>query len=100
MLNQVEAGYATAGEVAETLGLPLRHMRRLLAAYRKEGAAALAHGNRGRKPYNALDEGLKGQVVQLAQSIYAGYNHQHFTELLAEREGINLYPLLSKPYPS
>ena len=54
MLNQVEAGYATAGEVAETLGLPLRHMRRLLAAYRKEGAAALAHGNRGRKSHNTL----------------------------------------------
>ena len=54
MLNQVEAGYATAGEVAKTLGLPLRHVRRLLAAYRKEGAAALAHGNRGRKPHNTL----------------------------------------------
>ena len=70
VLNQVEAGYTTAGEVAETLSLSLCHVRRLLGAYKKEGAAALAHGNRGRKPYNALDEGLKRQLMQLAQSIY------------------------------
>jgi len=90
VLNQVEAGYTTAGEAAKSIGLSLRHVRRLLATYRKEGAAALAHGNRGRKPHNAFGEDLKKQVVQLAQSIYAGCNHQHFTELLAEREGIKL----------
>ena len=70
------------------LGLSLRHVRRILAAYRKEGAAALAHGNRGSKPHNALHDGLKRRVLELAQSTYAGCNTQHFTELLAEREGI------------
>ena len=70
------------------LGLSLRHVRRILAAYRKEGAAALAHGNRGSKPHNALDDGLKRRVLELAQSTYAGCNTQHFTELMAEREGI------------
>ena len=70
------------------LGLSPRHVRRILAAYRKEGAAALAHGNRGSKPHNALDDGLKRRVLELAQSTYAGCNTQHFTELLAEREGI------------
>ena len=70
------------------LGLSLRHVRRILAAYRKEGAAALAHGNRGSKSYNALDNGLKRRVLELAQSTYTGCNTQQFTELLAEREGI------------
>ena len=70
------------------LGLSLRHARRILAAYRKEGAAALAYGNRGSKPHNALDDGLKRRVLELAQSTYAGCNTQHFTELMAEREGI------------
>jgi transposase len=90
VLNQVEVGRMRGWEAAEVLGLSLRHVRRVLAAYRKEGAAALAHGNRGRKPHNALDEGLKEQVVGLARSTYAGCNFQHFTELLAEREGIVL----------
>ena len=90
MLNQVEVGKMIGREVAGLLDLSLRHVRRILAAYRKEGAAALAHGNRGRKPRHALDESLRRQVLELAQSIYAGCNNQHFTELLAEREGIAL----------
>jgi len=87
-LNWVEVGSIIAGEAADVLGLSLRHVRRILAAYRKEGAAALAHGNRGRKPHNALDDELKKRVLELAQSTYAGCNTEHFTELLAEREGI------------
>ncbi len=79
MLNQVETGGTTVREAAEVLTLSLRHVRRLLAAYRNEGAQALAHGNRGRKPGNALDEGLKERVVELARSTYAGGNNQHFT---------------------
>jgi hypothetical protein len=31
---------------------------------------------------------MKEQVLELAQSIYAGCNTQHFSELLAGREGI------------
>ncbi len=70
------------------LNLSLRYVRRLVAAYRKEDAAALAHGDRGRKPHHALDENLRKRVLELAQSTYAGCNTQHFTELLDEREGI------------
>jgi len=90
VLNKVEQGKMIGGEAAEVLDLSLRHVRRILAVYRREGAAALAHGNRGSKPHNALDENLKRQVLELAQSTYAGCNNQHFTELLAGREGITL----------
>jgi transposase len=90
VLNGVEVGRISAREAAEVMGLSLRHVRRILAAYRKEGAAVLAHGNRGRKPYHALNEGLRNRVLELAQSTYAGCNTQHFTELLAEREDIAL----------
>lgn len=89
-MNQVEVGKLRGWEATELLALSMRHVRRLLAAYRKEGAQALAHGNRGRRPRNALNGGLKEEVVELARSTYAGCNTQHFTELLAEREGINL----------
>ena len=90
VLNQVDRGEMIGRQVAEVLDLSLRQVRRLLAAYRKEGAAALAHGNRGRKPHHALNEGQRKQVLALAQSTYTGCNTQHFTELLAEREGIAL----------
>ncbi len=63
---------------------------RLLAAYRKEGATALAHGNRGRVPSNATPTATRQQVVATAQERYSGINHNHLAELLAEREGIVL----------
>jgi transposase len=90
VLNCVEKGKMRGGEATTVLGLSVRHIQRLLAAYRREGAGALAHGNRGRKPPNTLDNAIKNEVIRLAGSTYAGCNTQHFTELLSEREGIKL----------
>ncbi len=90
VLNQVEGGGVAGRQAAEVLGLSLRQVRRLLAAYRKEGAAALAHGNRGRKPPHTIPELVRTGVRGLAQGRYRGLNHCHLTELLAEREGLVL----------
>ncbi len=88
VLNQVEREDLTGEQAAKLVGLSLRQVRRLLAAYREEGAAALAHGNRSRRPVHALSEETKKRVIALAQDPYAGFNHHHLTELLAEREGL------------
>jgi transposase len=90
VIAEVDRGGVRSREGAEVLGLSLRHFRRLLAAYRKEGVGALAHGNRGRKPPNVIGEELRGRVVDLALTKYLGFNQQHFSELLDEREGIHL----------
>jgi transposase len=37
VLNKILAGQMTGQEAAEMLGLSLRHTRRLITAYRKEG---------------------------------------------------------------
>ncbi len=90
VLNEVMTGGLSGGKAAVAMGISLRHERRLLAAYRKKGVEALAHGNRGRLPANTLPDSIKMQVKLLAQSPYRGCNTQHFTELLAEKEGIQL----------
>ncbi len=90
VLNQVERKVIVARQAAEILDISPRHVRRLLAAYREEGAVSLAHGNRDRRPVHALTESMRKRILELAQSTYAGFNHQHFTEFLAEREGITL----------
>ena len=90
ILNEVEKGVITGKQAATVMAISLRHTRRLLAAYRKEGIAALAHGNRGRKPANAIAEKLRQKVLELWGSKYSGFNHQHFTEKLAECEDILL----------
>lgn len=90
VLNRVLEGKIGVTEAACLLGLSDRHTWRILAAYRREGAASLAHGNRGRRPPNATPERVRQQVLTLAQTTYRGFNHTHLTEVLQEREGINL----------
>ena len=89
-MNGVNAGQVTGAQAAGLMGLSERHTRRLLAAYRKEGASAIAHGNRGRKPATTTDASTRQRVQALAEGRYAGFNHTHLTEMLAEREGIAL----------
>ncbi len=89
VLNRVLAGEWTQGEAAASLGLSARQVRRLRAAYAEEGVAALIHGNRGRQPAHTLAASVRERVVELATGKYAGFNHQHLTEKLAE-EGLGL----------
>ena len=90
VLNSVLEYHLPIAQAAEIMGISERHTKRLLAAYRRDGPAALAHGNRGRRPHNAVPEATANAVVKLASNHYAGANHSHFTELLQEREGIDL----------
>ncbi len=90
VLNGLVAHRIATHEAATILGLSERHTWRMLAAYRKEGAAALAHGNRGRRPRNAVAEEIRQRVITLARTRYEGFNHTHLTEILAEREGVAL----------
>ena len=85
MLNSVLEYQVAIVQAAEVLGVSPRHARRLLAAYRQDGAIALAHGNRGRRPHNAIPSAEAAAVVELATGRYEGANHTHLTELLSER---------------
>ena len=51
VLNSVLEHHLPIVQAAEILGISERHTKCLLAAYRKGGPAALAHGNRGRRPH-------------------------------------------------
>ena len=90
VLERLAQGQLTAGAAAEMLALSVRQVRRLVAAYRAAGAGAVRHGNRARQPASAIPATVRQQVITLAQTTYRGCNHQHLSELLAEREGLQL----------
>jgi hypothetical protein len=48
----------------------------------------LAHGNRGRHPANMTEADIREQIIGLAKTKYLGFNQQHFTEKLKEKESI------------
>ena len=87
VLNSLLAEHMTLDQAATLMGVSARHTRRILAAYREEGAAALAHGHRGRRAPNKTPETLRSEVLRLARSRYSETNHTHLSELLREREG-------------
>jgi transposase len=89
-LNRVVAGDLTGAEAAAQLGLSVRQLRRLVAAYRAQGAASLPHGNRGRPPAHTVAAPVRDRVVALGRTTYAGTNDSHVRDLLEEREGIVL----------
>jgi len=90
VLNQVNLKQLSIVQAAALMQVSIRHTKRLLAGYRKKGAGALAHGNRGKLPYNALDVTIRQQVIDLAKVKYRNFNQQHLSEKLREKEGIPL----------
>ena len=90
VLNSLLAEHMTLDQAAALMGVSPRHTRRILAAYREKGASAVAHGHWGRRPTNATPDAVATAVVRLARTRYAGANHTHLSELLSEREGIDI----------
>ena len=90
VLNGLLTEHMTLDQAADLMGVSPRHTRRILADYRENGAASLAHGHRGRRPANAIPEAIRSRVVRLARTVYEGANHTHLSELLSEREGLDM----------
>jgi len=87
VIEHVVNGGLTIDQAAAILKLSTRQVDRLRARY-GDGPAALTHGNRGRPPANRIDDQLRRRMVDLATTTYAGVNHAHLADLLAEREEI------------
>lgn len=62
VLTRLQQGVLEAGRAAALLGLSIRHVRRLLAGFRRRGVAALAHGNRGRSSPRRLPDASAGRA--------------------------------------
>jgi len=81
-------GKITNSEGARALGLSTRQFQRVKSRYRGGGVEALLHGNRGRPSWRRLPASVRGRVVALARTTYAGFNDHHLAEKLREVEGI------------
>jgi transposase len=90
VLQQVIDGHLSLSDAAAVLGVGYRQAKRLKRDFHQEGLPGLIHGNRGKRPPNALPELLKETVLNLRQQNYFDFNDSHFTEMLSERENIHL----------
>jgi transposase len=90
ILTRLEAGGLDVRTAAELLGVSDRQVRRQRVRFRRDGMAAVIHGNCGRQPVNRTDPAVVAQIVALAGpgGRYHDLNICHLQELLAREEQI------------
>lgn len=67
-----------------------RHINRLINGYKEKGKVYFIHGNRGRQPAITILPETKQVVLDLYLTKYNNCNLTHFSELLRERENIQV----------
>src|SRR5512145_1164361 len=77
-------------EAGRILDLSTRQIKRLLRAYRQQGAAGLVSKHRGRKANNRLAENVKKQALNLLKTKYQGFGPTLAHEKLVEKEKLKL----------
>lgn len=90
IIKEVADGKMKKTTAEVRLNLSRRQINRLVQVYQIQGKAGFIHGNRSRKPRHAISQELRETVVHLYIEKYSPANFAHFTELLAENEGIEL----------
>lgn len=90
ILARYEAGDISTAMAAELLGVTVRQVLRMRAAFRANDRQVLAHGNRGRTPSNRTDPAVLESIVGLAGpgGKYSDFNVTHLHEMLTANEGI------------
>ena len=89
-IKNVVYGKTSKNRAQIELGISRRQIDRLILKYKEFGKASFVHGNRNRKPKNALTDEFKDEIETLYISKYFDCTYTLFCELLAERENIFL----------
>jgi hypothetical protein len=87
VLAEVTNRRRTVASAAAVLALSARQVRRLLSAYRHDGAGAIAHKARGRPSNNRLKDEVRNRAVALVHASYADFGPTLVAEMLAARHG-------------
>ena len=75
---------------SKKLGLSRRQIDRLIIKYKEKGKAGFVHGNRTRKPVNALDNSISEDIILLYKTKYYDFNFNHFKKFLKKDEKIDV----------
>ena len=87
-LSRAADGTLGQAVVAARLGLGVRQVKRLVRAYREQGAAGLISRQRGRASNHRLKDEVRQSVTELLGGKYGDFGPTLAAEKLAELEGI------------
>jgi len=86
-LSKKQMSQAEAGTI---LNVSTRQIKRLLKAYRVEGAKGLVSKQRGRQSHNRLSETVKQKALDMLKTKYQGFGPTLAHEKLVEKEKLQL----------
>lgn len=91
VLHQLQQHQLSLTEGARRLGVGLRHARRFLRRFEREGDAVVVHGLRGRASNRRLDDGLRERALAKAgEERYEDFGPTLLSEHLARDPAIGL----------
>ncbi|MDI6765188.1 MAG: ISNCY family transposase, partial [Thermodesulfobacteriota bacterium] len=88
VMRELVAGRIGLREAAGVMRVCYRQAKRIRKRFLKKDIEGLIHGNRGRRPANAMESSLRDRIFDLHEENYFDFNDTHFTEKLEECEGI------------
>ncbi|MBA5764690.1 ISNCY family transposase [Vibrio sp. 404] len=77
-------------DALKLLGLSYRQLQRLITRFIQQGAASLAHGNRGKPSSNRVNESVKLQALELIHQHYSDFGPTLAHEKIQEIHGISV----------
>jgi transposase len=84
-------GKYTVREIALRLGLSERRVKQIKNAYKQHGSTVIIHGNKGRKPPNAITDELSRRIVNIKlRPKYKNMSFNGFKKCLESDFGINV----------
>ncbi len=75
---------------SKKLNISRRQVNRLIIKYKEKGKAGFVHGNRTKKPVNALNNSISKDIITLYKNKYYDFNFNHFKEFLESKENIKV----------
>ena len=90
VMQRLKAKRLSQAEASAMLGIGVRQVKRLLAAYRTEGAQGLVSQRRGKPSNHRLDEAVVQQARDLIYARYADFGPTLAHEKLVEKHGLKI----------
>jgi transposase len=90
VMQRISRKQMSQTEAGRLLSLSVRQIKRLLKAYRQNGATGLVSKHRGRKGNNRLSEEVKKRALNLLKTKYQGFGPTLAHEKLVEKEKLQL----------
>lgn len=89
-LKEAKKKLITQREAAETLGVSVRHVKRMIHTLKKRGDKAVIHGLRGKPSKRRIDKSVEREAVKiLSADVYKGFGPTLASEYLNEKHCIS-----------